>query len=242
MSKELFITYGGERLPYRVTVDPTRQTRIAIHVEPNGEVIVDAPFDASSLDVQRAVHHRARWVFDQVTRAKKRFRHVRAKEYVSGEEVLYLGRRYMLKVEVDAEKLPVKLIGKRLVVHSSAANRDVVRGKVWAWYRIKGREYFDRRLEAWAQRLPWVRVRPSFRLMEMEKRWGSCTPQGEIILNPHLIKAPRDCIDYVLLHELAHLRFHDHSQDFWQLIETHKPDWRAAKAKLDESVEWLFLR
>lgn len=76
----------------------------------------------------------------------------------------------------------------------------------------------------------------------MEKRWGSCTPTGEIILNPHLVKAPRDCIDYVLLHELAHLRFHGHSPEFWNLIEASDPAWRPKKERLDQMAEVLLVR
>lgn len=239
MNDGAFITYGGRRLPYRLNVDPNRQSRVAIHVEPNGDVVVDAPQDASETDIQKAVHKRARWVFSQVGKARDRFRHVRPKEYISGEEVLYLGRRYVLKVIIDESRQPVKLKGNRLLVHSISPDREAIRGKVWAWYRVKARDYFDRRLAEWQRRLPWVPTRPPFRLQKMEKRWGSCTPKGEIILNPHLIKAPRDCIDYVLLHEQAHLRHHDHSPEFWTLIEQADPQWRERKARLDKMVEVL---
>ncbi|WP_373636695.1 M48 family metallopeptidase [Yoonia sp. BS5-3] len=64
-------------------------------------------------------------------------------------------------------------------------------------------------------------------------------PAGEIILNPHLIKAPRACIDYVLVHELAHLKHHDHGTEFWRLIDAHAGDWRKAKHHLDGLVEVL---
>lgn len=242
MKSASFLTYGGERLPYKINVDPGRQTRIAIHVEPDGEIVVDVPEDASLSDVQRAVHKRARWVFSQVGKARERFRHVRPKEYVSGEEILYLGRRYVLKVVQDDKAQPVKLKGRQLLVHSRSLDPDIVRGKVWAWYRVKGRDYFDKKLDELARRLPWVEKRPPFRLQEMEKRWGSCTANGEIILNPHLIKAPRDCIEYVLLHELAHLRHHDHGPEFWKLIEVSAPQWRVAKVALDDSVETIAQR
>jgi len=69
------------------------------------------------------------------------------KEYISGEEVLYLGRRYVLKVIQDSgDRQPVKLIGNRLEVNSPSGSPDQIRAKVWAWYRVKGRDYFDRRL------------------------------------------------------------------------------------------------
>lgn len=242
MTDCVFISYGGERIPYRVNLATDRHAKVAIHVEPNGDVVVDAPQTASLKDIQKAVHKRARWVFSQVAKAHDRFRHVRPKEYVSGEEILYLGRRYMLKVVPDSSKQSVKLKGNQLVVNARSLDSATIKGKVLAWYRVRGRDYFDRRLAAWEQRLPWVEARPPFRLQAMEKRWGSCTPQGEIILNPHLIKAPRDCIDYVLLHELAHLRHHSHSPEFWRLIENSDPDWRRKKLDLDGKAEVLLAR
>ena len=243
MSTETFISYGGRRLAYRLNADPHRTARVAIHVEPDGEVIVDAPLGAETTDIQRAVHKRARWVFTQVEKAQERQRHSKPKEYVSGEEVLYLGRRYVLKVLISNERRqPAKLKGNRLEVITETGSSEDVRARVWAWYKVRGRDYFNRRLTALSDALPWVKGKPAFQLKDMAKRWGSCTPTGEIIINPHLVKAPRECIDYVLLHELAHLKHHDHGPAFWHLIYRFDPGWRAKKDQLDAMVETIMMR
>lgn len=243
MTVDPVLTYGGKTLSYRVQTDGSRTTKIAIHVEPDGEVFVDAPEDAAPAEIHKAVHKRARWVFTQVEKARERFRHVRDKEYVSGEEVLYLGRRYVLKViKGDTHRGAVKLKGNRLEVPSQSGSPESVSAGVWAWYRVKARDYFDRRLGEWEQRLSWVSSRPPLRLQEMEKRWGSCTADGTIILNPHLIKAPRECVDYVILHELAHLKHHNHSPEFWQTISFADPDWQRKKMLLDNAAEQLTAR
>ena len=85
--------------------------------------------------------------------------------------------------------------------------------------------------------LPWMKERPPFRLLEMTKQWGSCSPKGEIIVNPHLIKAPRPCVDYVLVHEMAHIKHHDHSQEFFALLDREIAEWRGVKKRLDELVD-----
>lgn len=243
MTAPLYVSYGGERIEYTVRPDSERSAKVAIHIEHDGRVIVDVPDGAEEGDIQRAVHKRARWIFTQVGTARDRFRHVRKKDYVSGEEILYLGRRYVLKVIKDAEaRRPVKLRGNRLEVICPTGNPDIVRAHVWAWYRVKARDYFDRRLCSWQMKLSWLTSRPSFRIQEMEKRWGSCTPHGEIILNPHLIKAPRECIDYVILHELAHLRHHNHGPEFWQTVLDADPDWSRKKKRLDSQAEVLMVR
>jgi len=223
-----------------VAFDDGRSSRVAIHVNPDGSVSVDAPHGLDDMSIRNAVQKRARWVSNHVKEAHQRYAHVRPKEYVSGEQVLYLGRRYMLKViPVDCKPAAVRLIGNRLEVETKSGETKDIRGRVRAWYRVKGRDYLSRRLDAVTKSLPWVNTTPPFRLLDMSRQWGSCSPSGEIILNPHLIKAPRPCIDYVLVHELAHLKHHDHGADFWKLIDAHAGDWRKAKHHLDGLVEVL---
>lgn len=73
----------------------------------------------------------------------------------------------------------------------------------------------------------------------MKKQWGSCSPQGILSLNPHLVKAPRECVDYVILHEFCHIKEHNHSKKFYTLLHQHMPEWESIKAKLDSMSEIL---
>lgn len=240
MTFQHVLTYGDEVIPYRVNLDPNRTTRIAIHVDPDGSVIVDAPVDRTDVLIHKAVHKRARWIVGHVAEAKDRYRHVRPKSYVSGEQILYLGRRYMLKViQSDDATGTAKLKGNRLEVSTKSTDAPKVRAIVRAWYSTKARDYFARQLDEHSARLPWIDQTPEFRLLEMKKQWGSCSPTGQVILNPHLVKAPRECIEYVILHELAHLKHHDHGAEFTALVERHSRDWRKHKRLLDSLVEVL---
>lgn len=236
------LAYGDERIPYDVAYDPERSARVAIHVNPDGSVAVDAPTGFAEDRIQQAVQKRARWVVNHVNEAHQRYANVRPKEYVSGEQVLYLGRRYVLKViPVTGSPAPARLRRGRLEVETGRHAGNDVKARMRAWYRVKGRDYFARRIGALSESLPWVKAVPAFRLLEMQGQWGSCSPAGEVILNPHLIKAPRQCIDYVLVHELAHLKHHDHGPQFWGLIDAHVPEWRKVKRHLDGLVEVLLL-
>lgn len=238
MSEQGVLTYGDRRIPYLIEVDPDRNTRVAIHVEPDGTVIVEAPPEADRPSIHSAVVKRARWIATHVAAAEDRQRHMIAREYVSGEQVLYLGRRYVLKVtQSDAGSPRVRLKGNRLEVTRKDISREAVRAAVRAWYRVHARDFFDRRIGELSVSLPWVKERPPFRLLEMTKQWGSCSPKGEIILNPHLIKAPRPCVDYVLIHEMAHLKHHDHSQEFFAVLDREIAEWRGVKKRLDRLVD-----
>ncbi|WP_164661332.1 M48 family metallopeptidase [Tropicibacter sp. Alg240-R139] len=240
MSYQATLTYGDYRIPYRVNADPRKSSKIAIHVDPDGSVTVDAPPEYDASQVSKAVLRRARWVVSNVEDANNRFRHLRPKRYVSGEEVLYLGRRYMLRVEPDADAKPkAKLRGNKLIVTPRQSDSEAVQPIVRAWYRSKARDYYARLIDEKSQELPWITTPPPFRLQDMTRQWGSCSPGGSILLNPHLIKAPRPCIEYVVLHELAHLKHHDHSPEFFRLIDRNLPGWRSHKSLLDNMVEHL---
>src|SRR5690606_33372808 len=82
--------------------------------------------------------------------------------------------------------------------------------------------------------------RPPMRILTMQTQWGSCSPNGRITLNPHLVKAPRECIDYVILHELCHIAEHNHSERFYRLMNQVMPKWEKTKERLDGMVNKFF--
>lgn len=120
-----------------------------------------------------------------------------------------------------------------------AAKRQRVKILLRDWYREHAAAYFQKRLAALQQNISWLDSVPTFRLHAMQKQWGSCSPAGVLLLNPHLIKAPARCVDYVLLHEICHLREHNHGKAFYALLESLLPDWQCVKDKLDNMAEIL---
>lgn len=127
----------------------------------------------------------------------------------------------------------------RVEVPTRTGVADDIRRRLLGWWRAKARDCFAKRIDDLSNKLPWIDAPPPFRLRSMTRQWGSCSPGGEIILNPDLVKAPRPGIDYVLIHELAHLKHHDHGPEFWGLIDQHAGDWKPAKLLLDSWVEFV---
>lgn len=237
------VAYGDEQIVFTLRRQTTRVvSRVAIHVEPDGCVKVDAPPSTPLADVLAAVRKRSRWISQHVTAAKARMAHVLPREYVSGESIHYLGKRYRLKVVVEpTSSAEAKLRGAFVVVNVPRHGVDQIRACIDAWYRERAREVFAARLKVVAEPLTWVRQLPSFRLQFMTRQWGSCSPSGRLTLNPWLVAAPREAIDYVLLHELCHLKHHNHSRNFYATLTRHFPDWTRVKERLDHHAE-LFLR
>lgn len=233
------VWYGNQLVRYSVRRRPERKSsRVAIHVEPDGRVLVDAPERASDKQIRTAVSVRARWIHGHVTAIRRRLAQVLPREYVSGEALFYLGRRYRLKVTIDANKLPnVRLRGSYVEVTVNGQGPAAVRTALVAWYRRRAKAVLLSRLEDLVETLSWIRTPPPTRFQAMKVQWGSCSPAGRLTLNPHLVKAPRECVDYVLLHELCHLREHNHSRRFYRLLDVHMPRWQQRKKRLDALAE-----
>lgn len=236
------VQYGEELIRFSLRRQSSRTVqRLAIHVEPDGRVLVDAP-EATPLDaVLTAVKKRSRWICQHVDAARERLAHVLPREYVSGESLHYLGRRYRLKVVIHADASPdTRMRGGFIVVTVPEQSPTMIRTALDAWFRLRARELFADRLAAVAAPLRWVKQTPPTRLQFMKVQWGSCSPAGRITLNPLLVKAPREYIDYVLLHELCHLLHHNHSPKFYKTLDRHMPLWRVIKEKLDNMAEEVF--
>jgi predicted metal-dependent hydrolase len=238
------VAYGDQQIVFTLRRQLSRVLpRIAIHVESDGCVEVDAPPSTPLADVLAAVRKRSRWISQHVSAARARLAHVLPREYVSGESIQYLGKRYRLKVVVQADAEPAaKLRGAYVVVRVSNHDAATIRACIDAWYRSRAREVFEARLKVVAEPLRWVRQLPPFRLQFMTRQWGSCSPSGRLTLNPWLVAAPREAIDYVLLHEMCHLKHHNHSRSFYTTLTRHLPGWERVKARLDDQAELILRR
>ncbi|MDK9724553.1 MAG: M48 family metallopeptidase [Sterolibacteriaceae bacterium MAG5] len=237
------ISYGEERIGFSIRFVPRPARRISIHVSSDGVVAVDAPEGTAVEEVVAAVRRRVRWVWLHVRAGRERSRHVLPRKYVSGESHFYLGRRHVLKVSAAPKGEPgVKLLRGKLEITVHKRDPAQIRNLLDAWYRHRATDVFARRIAACAERAAWVKTTPGFRLLTMRTQWGSCSPQGGLLLNPLLVKAPGPCVDYVICHELCHLKEHNHSERFYALLHRLMPDWQKWKTELDERAEHLLNR
>lgn len=239
---EYGVRYGDREFRYHLCHLPGhKKASIRVHVHPNGRVQVDAPESAGLSEIKAAVQRRARWVLKHLDEIEERNRYVRPPQWISGESIRYLGRRYVLKVieAPEQRKTSCKLIRGQLRVQGRNLNPARTQKAVRQWYRERALDVFHRRLEQMVDTLPWTDRVPAWRMQEMQTQWGSCSPDGSLILNPHLIKAPTRAIDYVLLHELCHLVEHNHSPKFYGLLDRYLPEWKSVKEKLDGEAELL---
>lgn len=223
---------GNSIIPYTLTRRSGH--RLTINVHPDAQVTVRAPVSRSLDEVAARVQARAGWILRQLTHFEQFKPPPAPRRYVAGETYLYLGRQYRLKT-VHCNQPDVKLIGRYLWVWTTVPG-DAVRVKelVDRWYRSHAELAFARCLDRCLIAAKSLGVEIShIETRFMRRRWGSCSKSGRILLNVELVKAPVHCIEYVIMHELCHLRVHDHSERFYRLLGRHMPDWQRRKDRLD---------
>jgi predicted metal-dependent hydrolase len=239
-ARALSFVYGDEFIPLSRVPRTQGAERILIKVHPNCRVVVAAPEAASDDAVLWAVNKRGRWIYERLRDFRKQLAHVTPRQYVSGESHYYLGKQHLLKVTETSEGIQgVKLMRGRLEVSVRQRSAEKVQRLLAAWYKVRAREVFAKRLDALLGQALWVSGRPQIRIQAMQTQWGSCSPNGRLTLNPHLVKAPKECIDYVILHELCHIAEHNHSERFYRLMNQVMPKWEQIKFRLDQQANLI---
>jgi predicted metal-dependent hydrolase len=228
------LQHQGRSIEYTIEHKSRVTRRIHLSVASDGGLCVAAPRHMRHREVHIALREMAPRVFSFHGRALARLREIPVYRYLSGERHLYRGEWLPLRVEpATGRRGHAELCGGELIITVAGAGPDTVRRKLQDWYRRQAGVYFSERLEDLAAAAGWLHgVAPPMRLRKMKRSWGSCSAQGVITLNPSLLKAPGDCIDYVIAHELCHLVEMNHGKAFYGLLEQLYPSWRNARAHL----------
>lgn len=204
---------------------------LGITVTPELDVLVTIPQNVSFEAAKHKLVSKAPWILKQLDFFLAFHPLSPPKKFVSGESHLYLGRQYRLKI-IAAERNMVRLYGGFVELHMNGEYD--AKELLTSWYHIQAVRRFDDIAKPWIERFKKYNVAPkSIQLREMPNRWGSCSALGNILLNPELIKAPKPCIEYVIVHELCHLVHHNHNRHFFDLQSREMPDWEKWKGRLE---------
>lgn len=224
--------FGTRKIAYTLSFEQRKTLGIRVH--PDCSVRVIAPFGTPVDKIVEHVRKRAPWILKQLNEFLSYQPHTPPRQFVNGETHLYLGRQYRLKVE-RAETNEVKIYRGRMIIKSRPNSRPAT--ILAKWYREQATKHFNTALETILPMFQRYKIeRPVIQLLAMRSRWGSCTPNGKIILNPELIKAPKGSIEYVIIHELCHLVHHNHTSAFYALQSQMMPDWKKWKERLERAL------
>jgi predicted metal-dependent hydrolase len=227
------IPYGNSKIDF-VLKRNDRKT-LGIKVYPDGSTVVIAPAETSYDKITEKVKSKAQWIDKQKDFFMLFEPRAKEKIYESGESHLYLGRNYRLKIR-EANTNSVKLKGGYIFISvKNKYDKILIEKELKKWYKSKAilhfQTLFDNRLGL-AKEISDKETSLNYKWFN--NRWGSCFKDGAISLNLELIKAPKECIDYVIVHEICHLVHHNHSAKFYTLLGKKLPKWRESKVKLEK--------
>lgn len=222
------------------TVERKKVKNINLNIKPDMTVEVSASEQVPLDFIYQFVKNKGAWISKHVKSFKSVQPYKRSeREYVSGESYKYLGKQYRLRVQEVLQEETVKYFrGFIYIFVKDTANVKRKAKLLEEWYREKARITFQESLNKFSPLVEKYGVeKPSLEMKKMKARWGSAlTDKNMILLNTELIKAPKFCIDYVILHELIHFKYNDHSENFYSMLNSLMPDWEKRKAILDEEI------
>lgn len=221
-------------LQYQI-VRSSKRKKLTITVERDRSIVVHAPEGTSEEVIQRVVDGKRQWLFGKLNHPQKYQARLPApgKEVVNGESAPYLGRDYRIEV-TETESGKVEFLRRFLVPSAfQAKRREVLR----SWYLTRAKEKILPRVDLHARGLG-VQFSEA-KIVDTRYRWGSCTVKDNVNFNWRLIKAPMFVIDYVIVHELAHLIEANHTPRFWNIVRANAPTMERAKEWLKEHGQVL---
>ena len=223
---------------FEVQLMKRRKSRIGINFEAADRVRLEAPARTTLEELQTMVSAHERWFAYRLQRVAQESPAFLPPAYVHGELVLHHGEPLQLRVCFDGTVRP------RAEAHDSGALRlylpgelhnpePLIRRLVRSWQSKEARVLFGDSLARLCAEIDWVPAVPKWRVQFMRSQWGSCSESGQLALNTHMVKLPQPLVDFVLVHELCHLKHMNHGKRFQGLMDRHQPDWRDRQSELN---------
>lgn len=208
----------------------TKRKTIALIINDEAQLIIRAPIKASTKYIEKVVYEKRNWIKNKQELIKRRNKNYMPKKYIDGEGFLILGENYSLKIISDSIK-DIIFDGKQLLFPRSYlfnAERHMLN-----WYKRQSKELINKRVKYFSNLLN-IKYN-AVKITDARKRWGSCSAKGNLNFSWRIYMAPIIVLDYVVVHELMHVLFHNHSKEYWDKVRTVMPDYKKHKQWLNDN-------
>ncbi|SNZ06984.1 hypothetical protein SAMN06265182_0866 [Persephonella hydrogeniphila] len=207
-----------------------RRKNIAIQVSNDGEIIVKAPSGVSDNLIDKVLDKHKNWIEKKLYEINQRDPKFLKRKFINGEGFLYLGKWYRLEI-VKNQKEPLVL---KDFFYLSEEYKENAKDVFISWYKKQAKKVIAERVNFYSTQ---TGLKPnSVKITDAQKRLGSCSSKGNLNFSWRLVMLPIRVIDYVVVHELAHLEYHNHSKNFWIKVKTIMPDYEKHKNWLKENA------
>ncbi len=210
-----------------------RRKTISLQITERSDIVIQAPYFTPVKEIKSFIEQKHDWIQKTIQQQKEQKRMTGEKLYVSGEYFYFLGTPYPLEVFFQ-QKMPAGLVfwNNRFYLNCEDG-LEIRRNYFIQWYKTKAGEYLAGQVENVGRRLQ--SLPRSIRITSARTRWGSCSPEDNLAFSFRLIMAPRNVVDYVIIHELMHIKEKNHSVRFWALMEAAMPEYKTHRRWLREN-------
>ncbi len=224
-------------LSFQLIRSKRRRKTISLHIKEDGRIVVYVPYHTPKGEIEKFIKEKQSWVVKKISEKEKLTREPR-KAFIPGETFLYLGESYPLEIgDTHPKGLQLKLsFGKFLIDQGHAAKAEDL---FTQWYKREAKEKIQERVRYFSNRLQLFPK--GSKITSAQYRWGSCSRDNRLSFSWRMIMAPLSVIDYVLIHELVHIKEKNHSRRFWIALESILPDYRKHRLWLKENGHKLRL-
>ena len=230
--KSMSFEYDTEKIEFAVV--KSRRKSLSIAIQPDGNLLVKAPFFVPDGEILKWVKTKTGWIIRQRAIILEQQELNPPKKYVTGEKFWYLGQEYDLEVRISTGRSGmVGIVEDKIVLFSKSGDGAEVQKILADWYVKQAKAVIPKRVRFWAERMG--ESYGNITVKNQKKRWGSCSSARNLNFNRRLIMAPEAVVDYVVVHELCHLRHMNHSKEFWDEVEKILPDYKIHKKWLEKN-------
>ena len=231
-------------ITFDVELTRRRKSRIGINFETSNRVRLEAPVRTSLDELQAMVEAHERWFAYKLKRVAEESPEFLPPAYEHGELILHRGEPLKLCVcfdetvraraeLIDNEHDPSRSILVVYLPGTIETPEALIRRLVRRWQSEQAKLVFETTLKRCVEDIKWLETVPKWRVRFMRSQWGSCNSDGQLALNTHLVKLPQPLVDYVLVHEICHLKQMNHGKRFQGLMDAHQPGWRDRQTELN---------
>lgn len=228
--KNMSFEYDTEKIEFAVV--KSKRKSLSITIQPDGNLLVKAPVLMSDAEIAKWVRTKTGWIIRQRAKILEQQQMNPPKQYKTGEKFLYLGQEYGLEVRISEGRAGmVGIVEDKIVLFAKTGDNAEVQKALHAWYEKQAKTVIPKRVRFYAEQMG--ETFGNITIKNQKKRWGSCSSARNLNFNRRLIMAPQKVLDYVVVHELCHLRQMNHSKEFWKEVELVLPDYKVHKKWLE---------
>jgi len=223
------------KINYTLKRSRERRKTISLNISHNNEIVICAPYFTSQREINRFIQEKQSWIEKIIKKHADKALLIKERKFVSGEYFYYLGESIELEAFFEPKEKKGLVLWNNRFYLNSPDDKETRKHYFVLWYKQKALEHIGKRVDFYCRQLN-LRAR-GVRISSARQRWGSCSPDNKLAFSFRLIMMPPDVIDYVIVHELMHIKEKSHSRRFWKLVAEAMPQYKTNQRNLKKYGE-----